>query len=205
MTFVVGLTGGIGSGKSSVSKIFMELGIDVIDTDQIAHELTQTDGKAIPDIRRTFGDEFITEEGALDRKKMRQLVFADNRQRTKLEALLHPLILKETARRIQQCHSPYIIIAIPLLFETGDYNHLIQRILVIDCDEHLQITRTIARSNLNSEEVKAIMSSQISRRERLEKADDVIINNQNMDHLSIQITGLHETYLSLSKSDCQKH
>lgn len=137
MTFVVGLTGGIGSGKSSASKIFIELGIEVIDTDRIAHELTQSGGAAIPAIRNEFGDEFITVESALDRIKMRRLIFDDSDQRTKLEALLHPLILKETTCHIQQCHSPYIIIAIPLLFETGDYNHLVQRILVIDCEERL--------------------------------------------------------------------
>lgn len=199
MALVVGLTGGIGSGKSSAGKIFMELGIDVIDTDQISHELTQSGGAAIPAIRSQFGDEFIAVDGALDRIKMRQLVFSDNHQRSKLEALLHPLILKETTRRIHQYHSPYIIVAIPLLFETDDYNHLIQRTLVIDCDEHLQITRTIARSNLSAEEVKAIMASQVSRWKRLEMADDIIINNQTIDHLRAQITELHKTYLSLSK------
>ena len=205
MTFVVGLTGGIGSGKSIASKIFMDLGIDVVDTDQIAHELTQPDGVAIPQIYTQFGSEFISANGALDRKKMRKLVFADNRQRTKLENLLHPLILKETTRRIHQSNSPYIIVAIPLLFETGDYNHLIQRILVIDCDEHLQIKRTIARSNLSTEEVKDIMASQINRKNRLQNADDIIVNNQNIDYLKAQITELHKIYLGLSKQSKLKH
>lgn len=205
MTFVVGLTGGIGSGKSSASKIFMELGIDVVDTDQIAHELTQSGGAAIPALRSQFGEEFITVDGALDRTKMRQLIFDDSYQRTKLEALLHPLILKETAYRIHQCHSPYVIVAIPLLFETGDYNFLIQRVLVIDCDEQLQISRTVARSSLIIEEVKSIMASQIDRRKRLEKADDIIVNNQNMDHLRSQIIELHKIYLGLSKQNCLKH
>lgn len=183
----------------------MDLGIDVIDTDQIAHELTQPDGVAISQIYAQFGGEFITANGALDRKKMRQLVFADNHQRTKLENLLHPLILKETARRIHQSHSPYIIVAIPLLFETGDYNHLIQRILVIDCDEHLQLERTITRSKISAEEVKAIMASQISRQNRLQKADDIIVNNKNIDFLKAQITKLHKIYLGLSKQNSLKH
>ena len=195
---VVGLTGGIGSGKSSASEVFIELGIDVVDTDQIAHELTQSGGAAIPRIRDMFGDTYITSEGALDRKKMRELVFDDNTQRARLEALLHPLILAETVSRIDQCRSPYVIVAIPLLFETGDYDHLIQRVLVIDCEENLQIARTIARSKLSVKDVKAIMASQVSRQQRLAKADDIIVNNKDIDHLRIQIAQLHQKYQNLS-------
>ncbi|SFL29318.1 dephospho-CoA kinase [Nitrosomonas aestuarii] len=197
----VGLTGGIGCGKSSAAKIFTELGIDVIDTDLIAHELTQSNGAAIASIRSLFGSAFITLEGELDRKKMRQLIFADNNQRNQLEALLHPLILAETVRRVQRSQSPYVVVAIPLLFETSDYDHLIQRILVIDCDEQLQITRTMARSRLNAEEVRAIMAVQINRQHRLKNADDIVVNNQGIDNLHEQILRLHQNYLILSASD----
>ena len=196
----VGLTGGIGCGKSSAAKIFTELGIDVIDTDLIAHELTQSNGAAIASIRSLFGSAFITLEGELDRKKMRQLIFADNNQRNQLEALLHPLILAETVRRVQRSQSPYVVVAIPLLFETSDYDHLIQRILVIDCDEQLQITRTMARSRLNAEEVRAIMAVQINRQHRLKNADDIVVNNQGIDNLHEQILRLHQNYLILSAS-----
>ncbi|WP_342352463.1 dephospho-CoA kinase [Nitrosomonas aestuarii] len=197
----VGLTGGIGCGKSSAAKIFTELGIDVIDTDLIAHELTQSNGVAIASIRSLFGNAFITLEGELDRKKMRQLIFADNSQRDQLEALLHPLILAETVRRVQRSQSSYVVVAIPLLFETSDYDHLIQRILVIDCDEQLQITRTMARSRLNAEEVRAIMAVQINRQHRLKNADDIVVNNQGIDNLHEQILRLHQNYLILSASD----
>ncbi|HBV20545.1 MAG TPA: dephospho-CoA kinase [Nitrosomonas sp.] len=198
MVLTVGLTGGIGCGKSSAAEIFTELGIGVVDTDQIAHELTQLNGTAIASIRNLFGDAFITREGALDRKKMRQLIFADNSQRAQLEALLHPLILEETVRRVQQSQSPYVVVAIPLLFETSDYDHLIQRILVIDCDERLQITRTMARSRLSAEEVKAIMAAQINRQHRLKNADDIVVNNQDIGYLKEQILQLHQNYLILS-------
>ncbi|GJL74091.1 dephospho-CoA kinase [Nitrosomonas sp.] len=198
MVLTVGLTGGIGCGKSSAAEIFTELGIGVVDTDQIAHELTQLNGTAIASIRNLFGDAFITREGALDRKKMRQLIFTDNSQRAQLEALLHPLILEETVRRVQQSQSPYVVVAIPLLFETSGYDHLIQRILVIDCDEQLQITRTMARSRLSAEEVKAIMAAQINRQHRLKNADDIVVNNQDIGYLKEQILQLHQNYLILS-------
>ncbi len=198
MALTVGLTGGIGCGKSSAAEIFTELGIDVVDTDQIAHELTQSNGTAIASIRNLFGDVFITREGALDRKKMRQLIFADNSRRAQLEALLHPLILEETVRRIQRSQSPYVVVAIPLLFETSDYDYLIQRILVIDCDEQLQIKRTMARSRLSAKEVKTIMAAQISRQHRLKNADDIVVNNRDIGYLKEQILQLHQNYLILS-------
>lgn len=198
MALTVGLTGGIGCGKSSAAKIFTELSVDVVDTDQIAHELTCPNGKAITAIRDQFGDNFITHEGALDRNKMRRLIFVDNIKRAKLEALLHPLILEETARRIQQSRLPYVVVAIPLLFETGDYDSMIQRILVIDCDEQLQIIRTMARSKLSAKEVKDIMATQVSRQHRLENSDDIVVNNQGVDYLKEQIARLHHNYLALS-------
>ncbi|MCP5243136.1 dephospho-CoA kinase [Nitrosomonas sp.] len=196
--FVVGLTGGIGCGKSTAGNIFTELGIDVIDTDDIAHQLTQTCGAAIPAIRNLFGEAFITRSGALDREKMRKLVFSDNVSKQKLEKLLHPLILAEVTHRIQQSRLSYVIVIVPLLLETGDYDHLIQRILVIDCDEQLQLVRTMARSQLSAADVKTIMAAQVDRQCRLKKADDIVVNNEDVGYLKTQIIRLHHYYLTLS-------
>lgn len=198
MTLVVGLTGGIGCGKSSACKIFTELGVDVIDTDQISHELTQYNGAAIPVIRSQFGEEYITTDGMLDRTRMRRLVFTDSNCRVKLEVLLHPLILEIVTERISHCKSPYVIIAVPLLLETNDYGHLINRILVIDCDERLQIMRAMTRSHLSVEEVKAIMTVQLKREQRLEKADDIIVNNDDIHCLREQVVRMHRNYIDLS-------
>jgi len=199
MTFIIGLTGGIGCGKSSASQFFSDLGIDVIDTDVIARKLTQPHGLAISLIQNTFGDTFITADGALDRNKMRNLIFSESDARLKLEKILHPLILKETILHVNQAQTPYIIIVVPLLLETNDYDNIIQRILVVDCEEQQQISRTMARSKLTEQEVRAIMATQISRKARLQKANDIIINNQNIDYLKTQIIQLHHKYLILSK------
>ena len=201
MTFVVGLTGGIGCGKSSASQFFSDLGIDVIDTDIIARQLTQPNGSAISLIQNTFGSSVIAADGALDRNKMRDLVFANSELRHKLEQILHPLILQEVIRRIKQSQAPYVIVAIPLLFETNDYNHLIRHILVIDCDEQQQLLRTMERSNLTEQKVRSIMATQVTRETRLQKADDVILNNQDIDYLKAQILLLHHKYLALSKNE----
>ena len=201
MTFVVGLTGGIGCGKSSTSQFFSDLGIDVIDTDVIARQLTQPNGSAISLIQNTFGSSVITADGALDRNKMRDLVFANSESRHKLEQILHPLILKEVIRRIKQCQAPYVIVVIPLLFETNDYNHLIRHILVIDCDEQQQLLRTMERSNLSEQKVRSIMATQVTRETRIQKADDVILNNQDIEYLKAQILLLHHKYLALSKNE----
>ena len=201
MTFVVGLTGGIGCGKSSASQFFSDLGIDVIDTDIIARQLTQPNGSAISLIQNTFGSSVITADGALDRNKMRDLVFANSESRHKLEQILHPLILKEVIRRIKQCQAPYVIVVIPLLFETNDYNHLIRHILVIDCDEQQQLLRTMERSNLSEQKVRSIMATQVTRETRIQKADDVILNNQDIEYLKAQILLLHHKYLALSKNE----
>jgi len=199
MTFVVGLTGGIGCGKSSATKIFSDLGVDVIDTDVISRELTQSGGSAIQMIRNTFGDAFITTDGALDRKKMRNLVFSGSDARLQLEKILHPLILEETVLQAKQTHSSYSIIVIPLLFETNDYDNIVQRTLAVDCDEQQQLSRTMARSHLAEQKVRAIMATQLLREARLQKADDIIINNQDIDHLRMQVLQLHHKYLMLSE------
>ncbi|MBA3754960.1 MAG: dephospho-CoA kinase [Nitrosomonas sp.] len=199
--FLVGLTGGIGCGKSSASKIFSDLGIDVIDTDAISRELTQSGGSAIRMIQNTFGDAFITTDGALNRNKMRNLIFSGNDARFKLEKILHPLILEETILQAKQTHSPYSIIVIPLLFETNDYDNIVQRTLAVDCDEQQQLSRTMARSHLSEQKVRTIMATQLSRKTRLQKADDIIINNQDIDYLRMQVLQLHHKYLMLSENN----
>lgn len=198
MPLVIGLTGGIGSGKTSTAKFFAALGASVIDTDEIAHELTQPHGAAIDAIRQIFGENFITTEGALDREKMRSLVFSDSASRQKLEAILHPLILMEAVRLVTLTSSPYVMMIVPLLLETDDYRKMVQRILVTDCDEQKQITRTMARSRLGTQEVHAIMAAQITRQKRLKQADDVIINDSTLAHLQQQVAALHQKYLALS-------
>ena len=197
MPLVIGLTGGIGSGKTSAAKFFTTVGTDVIDTDKIARELTQPQGAAISSIQKSFGKNFITANGELDRKKMRDLVFSDGTSRRQLEAILHPLIRTETARLTTLASSPYIVIVVPLLLETGGYREKVQRILVVDCNEEIQAARAIIRSGLNEQEVHAIMTTQISRQERLKQADDVIVNDMDILHLQKQVEILHRKYLSL--------
>lgn len=204
MPLIIGLTGGIGCGKSCATKFFAAQGTSIIDTDEIAHELTLSEGKAINVIKETFGSEFISKNGSLDRSKMRKLVFSDEASRQKLETILHPLIYHEVIRRVSLATSAYIIIVIPLLLETAVFQKLVHRILVIDCTEQSQISRTVARSNLSEQEVRAIMTTQIPREERLKQADDIIVNNQDLDYLHKQVEMLHLKYLALTKDKLNK-
>lgn len=194
----VGLTGGIGCGKSTVADIFKKLGAGIIDTDEIAHHLTQTQGAAIPAIRLTFGSEYINNDGKLNRDKMRELIFSDTTAKQKLETILHPLILEQTKAQLQQLHTmPYIIIVVPLLLESAAFQQLIQRILVVDCDKDTQIARVIARNDMDKFEIENIIVQQTTPAVRLKLADDVIHNDgdTDMDSLTSQVTALHEYYL----------
>ena len=197
MSLIIGLTGGIGSGKTSSTKFFAAEGVAVIDTDTIAHELTEPQGVATLSIQKSFGSSFITADGKLDRKKMRSLIFSNTNSKKQLEEILHPLIQTEVMRRIEIASSPYIIIVVPLLLETDSYCETVTRILVIDCNEEFQITRTISRGELNEQEVRAIMATQKSRQERLNQADDIIVNNTDISHLQRQVKIQHNKYLSL--------
>ncbi|SCY63703.1 dephospho-CoA kinase [Nitrosospira sp. Nl5] len=198
MPLIIGLTGGIGSGKTSAAKFFAALGAELIDTDAIAHEITQPQGAAIAAIRKIFTEKFLTEDGALNRKEMRSLVFSDSQSRRKLEAILHPLIRVEVARRAALFTASYGMIVVPLLLETGGYRGMIHRVLVVDCNEHDQIARTVARAGLDEQTVRAIMATQLSRNERLQQADDVITNDADMAHLRQQVDTLHRKYLDLA-------
>ncbi|MDH5191445.1 MAG: dephospho-CoA kinase [Gammaproteobacteria bacterium] len=196
---VIGLTGGIGSGKSAVCHLFEKLGVPIVDADVISHELTQPDQPAVQKIIDEFGSDVLDASGALDRAKLRQIVFSDPKKRFELESILHPLVLVEIHTRIQAMDAPYCIVCIPLLLET-EMTENIDRILVVDSPEALQISRTQARDNLSPDEIKQIMSAQASRAERLKAANDVIINDSDMANLEKQVTVLHKTYLEISAS-----
>jgi dephospho-CoA kinase len=196
--FVVGLTGGIGSGKSTVVDLFVEHGAALVDTDAIAHQLTAAGGGALPALVREFGPGVATADGALDRPAMRQMVFADSAARTRLEAILHPLIRQVSAERCRAAAAPYVILAVPLLVESGTYRQRCDRVLVVDCPESLQVERVVARNGMSADEVRAIMAAQVSRQQRLAAADDVVRNDGDRAKLSDQINALHLKYLLLS-------
>lgn len=196
--YIVGLTGGIGSGKSAIAERFAARGIAVVDTDAIAHELTGPAGAAMPALASAFGTEVVRPDGGLNRPAVRQLVFADPAARTRLEGILHPLIRQESAAHCQAAASPYVILAVPLLVESGTYRERCDRVLVVDCEETVQIARVMARSGLPEAEVRAIMAAQASRAERLAVADDVIHNDNGMDALESQVAELHKRYAEWS-------
>ena len=196
--FVVGLTGGIGSGKSAAADCFAARGVAVVDTDAIAHELTAVGGAAMPALLAEFGPEVAAPDGALDRACVRRLVFADRAARGRLEAILHPLISTLSDKRCRDALSAYVILAVPLLVESGTYRERCNRIVAVDCPESLQISRVMARSKLSEIEVRAIMAAQASREGRLAVADDVLDNGGDMHHLEIQVADLHRKYLRLS-------
>ena len=197
MSLIIGLTGGIGSGKTSATRFFAAEGIAIIDADTIAHELTGVQGDAIPNIKKYFGVDFITKNGKLDRKKMKNRIFSDINSRKKLEEILHPLIQAEIMHRIETASSPYIIVVAPLLLETGDYCETVTRILVVDCNEEYQISRTVSRDGLSKEDVRTIMATQKPRQERLNQADDVIVNDTDISSLQEKVKLQHNIYLSL--------
>jgi dephospho-CoA kinase len=196
--FVVGLTGGIGSGKSTVADLFVEQGAVLVDTDAIAHELTATGGAAMPGLIAEFGLSVVTAGGAMDRAAMRRLVFADPSARVRLEGILHPLIRQLSAERCRTAVSPYVVLAVPLLVESGTYRERCDRIVVVDCPESLQIERVMARNGMSVDEVKAIMAAQATRQQRLAVANDVVVNDADQAKLYAQVSALHLQYLKLS-------
>ena len=198
MTFVVGLTGGIGSGKSAAAEEFARLGATVIDTDAIAHELTRAGGVAVEQVRRLFGDAYIDASGAMDRARMRELVFADPASKKKLEALLHPMIRVESRRRIDSAKGPYAVHVVPLLLESPDYRERVDRVCVVDCPGELQLARVRMRSRLSEQEVRRIIAAQMPRSERLAAADDVIDNGGSLEALRRQVQALHQRYVALA-------
>jgi dephospho-CoA kinase len=196
--FVVGLTGGIGSGKSAAAAEFGRLGATVVDTDAIAHELTEKGGSALPEISRLFGENFISGDGAMDRSRMRELAFSDPAARKKLEALLHPMIREESARRIAAAPGPYVVHVIPLLVEGGDYRGRVNRVLVVDAPEEVQVARVRERG-LDEQQIRKIIGVQAPRAVRLQAADDVIDNGGTLGALRKQVGELHKKYLEFAR------
>lgn len=192
---IIGLTGGIGSGKSTVAELFARCGVAVVDTDLISRELTDVDGEAMPLIRAEFGADICRPDGALNRDAMRQLVFSDVTARQRLEAILHPQILEKSRLMLERAETPYALLVVPLLFEIPSFLSLTQRTLVVDCDDSIQLARVMARDGITCEHARAIIATQLSRQERLVKADDVITNNGDLFALTDQVNEKHSQYL----------
>ncbi|WP_281663459.1 dephospho-CoA kinase [Paraburkholderia fungorum] len=197
--FVVGLTGGIGSGKSTVADLFAAHGVPLVDTDVIAHRITAPHGIAMPQIAAEFGDSFVAADGSLDRARMRTLVFSDDGARKRLEDITHPLIRAETEREQREAQGPYVIVVVPLLVESGNWKTRVNRVLTVDCSVETQIARVMSRNGFSREQVLAIIARQATREARLAAADD-IINNDNapLDALKAQVDAQHRAYLALA-------
>ena len=199
---LIGLTGGIGSGKTAVSKLLAKFGVGIIDTDLIAHQITAAQGMAIPPIQEQFGPEFIGPDGALDRGKMRALVFENPEARKLLEAVTHPLIRQETTKQALQAArdgAPYLVFAVPLLIESGTWKDLIDHLVVMDCPKETQIERVMQRSNLTRQEIERILAAQASPEERLAQADTVIKNQGSLGDLEAEVQTLHQKILQIQK------
>ena len=199
---LIGLTGGIGSGKTAVSDQLGKLGAGIIDTDVIAHQITAANGSAIELIRQHFGPDYIESNGALDRTKMRTLVFANPEAKKALEGITHPLIRQETIKQaFQQAKSgaPYLVFVVPLLLESGSWLALIDRLVVVDCPEETQIARVMQRNNLSRAEVEKILQAQASREDRLAHADFVIENQGSLNQLAEEASQLNQKILQIQK------
>jgi dephospho-CoA kinase len=196
----IGLTGGIGCGKSTVARIFEQLKTPVIDADEIAHQLVAIGQPALAQIRQDFGTVVFKPDGSLDRKKLSEIVFSDPEQKQKLESILHPLVYRSIQAKIKQLNTPYCIICIPLIFETN-MTQLVDRILVVDCSFETQIERVQKRDNMTIEKIQSIINSQVSRAFRKAHANDLIDNSETDDRLAEAVKKLHNLYLSIS--NCQ--
>ncbi|MES9990521.1 MAG: dephospho-CoA kinase [Candidatus Thiodiazotropha sp.] len=196
---VIALTGGIGCGKSAVSSHLESLHVPVIDADHLAHQLVKPGSPALLEIQASFGDELVDANGALNRPALRKIVFDDPTQRKRLEGILHPRIREEMEHWIAKQNAPYVVLMIPLLFET-DQMFLADRILVVDCNESLQIERVVQRDHISREQIKQIMESQVDRQTRLKGADDIIENSGSLDALIEATERLHHNYLKMAGS-----
>ena len=202
---VVGLTGGIGSGKSAVSRAFSVLGIEVVDTDALAHELSAPGSEGFAAIHAAFGPQVVLPSGEIDRAWLRRRVFADPAMRTTLESVLHPLIVAEARRRIAAWHGVYGIVVVPLLLERGGLAGSVDRVLVVDCPEAEQVRRVVERSGLSESEVKAVMATQLDRAQRIARADDVLDNSGPLENIPAQVEALDRRYRQLAREPrCQE-
>lgn len=193
----IGLTGGIGSGKSAAALLFSARGAPIIDTDEIARALVEPGQPAYDEIIKSFGEAILDGNRRIDRDKLRECVFDNATERQRLEAILHPRIREVVRAKTTDLDSPYCIVVVPLLIESG-FDDLVDRILVVDANENLQIQRTVTRSGLSEPEIRKIMSAQATRAQRLQRADDVIENNTDRKHLEKEVERLHHWYLSLA-------
>jgi dephospho-CoA kinase len=200
MPFVVGLTGGLGSGKSAVASAFASLGVEIVDADLLAHQLSASGQPGYAAIRATFPDVELTPGGEIDRARLRSRVFADPAARVRLEAALHPLIAAAAKREIAAWRGPYGVTVVPLLLERGKLASAVDRILVVDCPEQAQVSRVVARSGMTPAEVRAIMATQSSREARLGAADDVIDNAGPKEAIAPQVAKLDARYRELAAS-----
>ncbi len=200
--YTVILTGGIASGKSAAADCFLKLGIEVVDADKIARQVVEPEEKGWHAIRANFDPDIFQQDGRLDRKKMRTLVFADNTKRKQLESLLHPLIRQQMFQQIQSCQSAYVIVDVPLYTENSEHYHA-DKILLVDIPEALQISRLMQRDEITDDAAKDIIAAQSSREKRLELADDIIDNTGSMEQLSEQVNKLHANYLRQSQRQSQ--
>jgi dephospho-CoA kinase len=197
--YIIGLTGGIGSGKSAAAELFRQHGAEIVDADAVAHELTTASGLAMPAIIAEFGAGIASSDGALDRAAMRQLAFDDSSARQRLERILHPVIRATCDARCAAALSPYVMLVVPLLVEGGIHKQRCRRLAVVDCPEETQISRVMARSGMSRAEVERIMAAQATRAQRLAVADDIIDNGGTVEQLPPQIAALHSRYMELAR------
>ena len=196
---IIGLTGGIGSGKTTVSNLFSELGITVVDADIAAREVVEPGSAALKEIQTHFSEDTVNSDGSLNRQALREQVFDNETERRWLEALLHPLIKKRLEQQLKVAQSEYAILSSPLLLETNQHQ-LTQRVLVVDVPETLQLERASSRDQNSQEQIKAIMAAQIARKTRCERADDIILNDSDTNQLKAKVLSLHYRYLELAKA-----
>lgn len=197
--FCVGLTGGIASGKTTVSDSFLNLGIAIVDTDVIAREIVAPGTPCLEKIRAHFGEGIVDKHQALDRKQLREIIFSQPEEKAWLENLMHPVIREETRRQIQSAAGPYVILSSPLLIESPDID-LVDRVLVVDVPTKVQIQRTQARDNVSEAQIKKTIEAQLSREQRLARADDIIDNSGSQAETQQAVERLHQTYLTLSQT-----
>lgn len=197
--WTLGITGGIGSGKTAVAQLFTNKGIETIDADQAARWVVNKGKPALTKIVEHFGSQVLLEDGNLNRAALRQEIFQNPQQRQWLEHLLHPIIRQEICQFLENTNSPYSILVSPLLIEAKQYE-LVNRVLVIDTTESIQITRSMQRDSNSEQQIRAIMQTQLTRDKRLHYADDIIVNDQDMHHLEQQVEQLHQFYLTLCKN-----
>ncbi|MDY6010038.1 MAG: dephospho-CoA kinase [Duodenibacillus sp.] len=199
MTIIIGLTGGIACGKTTVTDIFRKLGVPVIDADEISRELTAPGGAALPDIAVAFGRDMIDANG-LKRDLMREIIFSDPAAREKLESILHPMIKRRIFDELKLIKAPYIVLSVPLLLETGRWAEACKRVLVVDVSEDEQINRLVYDRHLGEEQARAIMAAQISRDKRMASADDLIDNSGSIEELEEKVKGLHAFYMRMAEN-----